>query len=286
MNDKTLLIDIDCAAQTKHVGLARGVYCDNRLTVTDACAMKYTRIDEAVCGWINDWGTASVLLALDSPLGWPSPMGPVLSDHKAGEPIRPTDACVLPNEVGVEARRFFSLETDQFIADHLEGITGHSKTPFDIGADKIARTAHATLCLLARLRRQLDLAIPLAWEPGTVEQVQSIEVYPAATLLVHERDAENLLVPGYKKRENRELREMMIQKIDRYFGSVGRGWDLFTDRAVRDAAEKTDDALDAVVCCLAAADFLTGNVVPPGPKQKALVEKEGWIWVASPPNAR
>ena len=37
------------------------------------------------------------------------------------------------------------------------------------------------------------------------------------------------------------------------------------------------DALDAVVCVLAAADFLMGHARPPDNLELAI--KEGWIWV-------
>ena len=37
------------------------------------------------------------------------------------------------------------------------------------------------------------------------------------------------------------------------------------------------DALDAVVCLLAAMDFLGGYALPPDDRDRA--EREGWIWV-------
>ncbi len=40
------------------------------------------------------------------------------------------------------------------------------------------------------------------------------------------------------------------------------------------------DALDAVVCLLAAADFLGGAAMPP--EDDASAEREGWIWVKDP----
>ena len=44
--------------------------------------------------------------------------------------------------------------------------------------------------------------------------------------------------------------------------------------------ESKSDALDAVICLLAAQDFLIGKAMPPNNHAPAL--KEGWIWVRYP----
>jgi hypothetical protein len=41
--------------------------------------------------------------------------------------------------------------------------------------------------------------------------------------------------------------------------------------------EEDDDVLDAVLCVLAGADFLSGQAYAPG--DMPLARKEGWIWV-------
>ena len=46
--------------------------------------------------------------------------------------------------------------------------------------------------------------------------------------------------------------------------------------AVSLASAQSEDAIDAAVCTLAAADFLSGRAVPPLDHETALVE--GWIW--------
>ena len=61
------------------------------------------------------------------------------------------------------------------------------KTPLDVGADRIARTAYAALHLLGSVRVQLHLSIPLAWAPTDISVVAAIEVYPAATLVSQSR---------------------------------------------------------------------------------------------------
>lgn len=41
-----------------------------------------------------------------------------------------------------------------------------------------------------------------------------------------------------------------------------------------------DDILDAVVCVLAGADYLSGKTIQP--TNEVLAKKEGWIWVWDP----
>ena len=41
----------------------------------------------------------------------------------------------------------------------------------------------------------------------------------------------------------------------------------------------SDDNLDAVLCLLAASDFLNDKSYKPSPEMMSTVEKESWIWV-------
>jgi predicted RNase H-like nuclease len=119
-------------------------------------------IAQTIARWLPTDGRA--LLALDAPLGWPASLGKALADHQAGGP--------LPDP----ANTLFRRETDRFIWQQ----TG--KLPLDVGADRIARTAHAALALLQELRHLTGLSIPLAWEPDFAADMAAIEVYPAGTL--------------------------------------------------------------------------------------------------------
>lgn len=280
MSEKTLLIGIDCAAQTSTLGLARAEFSMGEIVVTEVHSMKYTSdIDDTVSKWIEGRDATGVLLALDSPLGWPATMGPVLSGHDAGGPTHPSDTTLPADKIGDVANHLFRRRTDHVVQQHLKDAALTSRPPFDIGADKIARVAHASLCLLARLRVERKLDLPLAWIPGTVDGVQVIEVYPAATLRVHQdHHDEKLMVTGYKK--TKALREEMFAEIKKVFGSGRNGLSLRFKDGTDERAAKTDHALDAVICCLAAADFLTGEVISPkSVSERTLAEKEGWIWV-------
>jgi hypothetical protein len=55
---------------------------------------------------------------------------------------------------------------------------------------------------------------------------------------------------------------------------------MVLDEAAAAKAVASDDALDAALCCAAAADFMSGNVFEP--QDIDLARKEGWIWVRKP----
>jgi predicted nuclease with RNAse H fold len=197
-----------------------------------------------VTAWLRDSDTPG-LIAIDAPLGWPQGMAKELSGHRAGEPIH-----MAPNEL-------FRRETDRFIQRTLR------KTPLDVGADRIARTAHAALRVLGEIRRELALPIPLAWF-SPPQGVAAIEVYPAATLLAH-----GIRASGYKRSTQVEARQEIITALAR----------IMTIKVQASLLETSADALDAVVCLLAAKDFLDGGAV--GPTNREVAEIEGWIWAPS-----
>ena len=135
------------------------------------------------------------------------------------------------------------------------------KTPLDVGADRIARTAHAALRFLGELRKALSCPVPLAWSANTLEGIAAIEVYPAATLSAH-----GIRSTGYKKPEHVAERREILDALRTHLAlpdNIG-------------LLEEDADALDAVVCLLAAKDFIEGQSVSPHDAQRA--EQEGWIW--------
>jgi predicted RNase H-like nuclease len=173
-----LLIGIDCATQDSKVGLALAAYKDGSVVLERAtlCSRKQSAAG-LLAGWAENV-TLPVLFAVDAPLGWPAKMGSILNRHRAGQPLE------------VPANEFFRRTTDRFIYSLL------GKTPLDVGADRIARTAHAALALLSDVSRRLNSPISLAWSPE-VHGVATIEVYPAATLA-----ARGVRSTGYKKPEH------------------------------------------------------------------------------------
>jgi hypothetical protein len=248
VSGSTFVVGIDCAVDLKKVGAAFSVVKNGfrpaieNLAVVSAAAIAQ-RVSQAV-----DAGHRA-LLAFDSPLGWPSALGPALVAHRAGAPI------------AVPANSLFRREAD----DVVYALT--KQRPLDVGADRIARTAHATLELLADIRRLTVLEIPLAWQPEFVDRAACIEVYPAATLR-----ACGFCHSGYKGNlvPNQERRAAIISSLDVL---------LEISEDCCKVLQASDHALDAAVCVLAAHDFLSGRAR--GPEHRSVAEREGWAWVRS-----
>ena len=241
--DAVTVVGIDCATVDAKVGLAVAT------VVGDRCAVQYAGVcstEQEVAGVVAGWlaGVPRALLAFDAPLGWPEAMGRALAVHRAGDPL------------SVAANNLFRRDTDRFVK------TGSASNRWTVGADRIARTAHAALALLADLRGRTGLPIPLAWTPDDAAPAAAIEVYPAATLLAH-----GIPARGYKKKEQTAERRVIMGHLEGHL-------ELPPDRA---AMEANADAMDAAVCVLAGWDFLRGRCYEPG--DPALARHEGWIWV-------
>ena len=152
--------------------------------------------------------------------------------------------------MGASAHALFRRRTDDAIHQRFR------KRPLEVGANFISRTAVAALALLEELRDEHGHPIPLAWNPAELERVSAIEVYPAATRLAH--------------------------------GSEGRGGSLegleqaLDLTALGGRLPASADAVDALVCVIAAADFLRGRALGPGPADWLSAQQEGWIWTAEP----
>jgi predicted RNase H-like nuclease len=242
----TTVIGVDCATDPRRVGLAlarAGSRTTRVLQVVDGGEAESPAA--CIARWMAD--ADRVLLAMDAPLGWPVALGRRLATHRAGEPFAED-----PNEV-------FRRGTDRFVRWTV------GKQPLDVGADRIARTAHAALGLIEEVRVLARARIPLAWSPDFKEPAAAIEVYPAATLAVH-----GLPASGYKTAEQRDRRNVILRGLKER---------LVLPEDVKPLRANAD-RLDAVVCVLAGLDFLTGAAMAPEDLDTA--RREGWIWVRRP----
>ena len=238
------LIGIDCATDPVRVGLAYGEHAEGKTCVRVAeFGTRSRSIASQVSRWTERWD--QTLIAIDAPLGWPAALGRTLSAHKAGQPIAEH-----PN-------RLFRRETDRVIKEKI------GKLPLDVGADRIARTAHAALQILEDLRVLIRADIPLAWEASFPARVAAIEVYPAGTLAAYHIPAR-----GYKEKHAREKRLAIL-------GAVRKSVTVGDD--VAEPVGSNADVLDAVLCLVAAHDFLSADTIRPS--NQGLARKEGWIWV-------
>ncbi|HCO96973.1 MAG TPA: DUF429 domain-containing protein [Phycisphaerales bacterium] len=235
------IIGIDCATKPKKVGLALGSWHDHKADILATTTGSHDKpIAETIASWIRiDQPT---LISMDAPLGWPARLGCTLASHVSGEFIATT-----PDKL-------FRRATDCMVKKKL------GRQPLDVGADRIARTAHAALQIIGGLGQLTGQSIPLAWDQA-IEGISVIEVYPAATLLAHEIQAS-----GYKKRDQVACRDNIVEDL-RSCLTLPSDISLMRSNA---------DVLDAVVCVLAAVDFLLGRVVEPEDRELAM--KEGWIW--------
>jgi predicted RNase H-like nuclease len=236
------IIGIDAATKARRVGLAVARYDEGTAEVTD---VSVGGTFPALVERVADAARAPCLLAIDAPLGWPAALSRELAEHRAGGPL---DA---------DADALFHRHTDEVVQREL------GKRPLEVGANLIARTAHAALGILEAIREQTGFDIPLAWGPD-VSEAAAIEVYPGATLVAHD-----IPTRGYKARGAAGVaaRENVVADLD----------DLL-DLPDTSLLVENDDVLDAAVCVLAAVDFLTGACIPPGDDLDRLAV-EGWIWV-------
>jgi hypothetical protein len=148
--------------------------------------------------------------------------------------------------MGACSDQLFRRATDLDIKQRFQ------KRPLEVGANLISRTSVAALELLEQLREQTRQDIPLAWCPGDLRPMAAIEVYPAATRLAH----------GAPDRS----------------GSLVGLEHLLDCSALGQPLPQSADAIDALVCVLAAADFISGKARPPADQDLARIE--GWIWTA------
>lgn len=245
------ILGIDCSTNDKNVAVAAGSLDKGTLAVEEPviCGGPAGRAADVILKRLRPG--EPTLLAMDAPLGWPSSLGPALSDHRAGLTIP------------IQANELFRRTTDRMVKEVID------QQPLDVGADRIARTAHWALMLLGELRSVTGQAIPLAWKPTDVTGIAAIEVYPAATLKVR-----GISSVGYKKKEQEAARRNIIAPLGRFICLP-----LDLARLV-----ECGDAIDAVVCVLAGADFLQACCVEP--TDVRIAQREGWIWVKAPDTAR
>ncbi len=246
------VIGVDWAASDERkCGLALAAIHDDAVVIRELLTGREAtdkRSAPQIIAWLRRHPDA--LLAVDAPLGWPARLADGVAAHVAGEPLG----------VMYDARAFFTRATDRFLQQTLR------KTPLEVGADRIARTAFSALSLIRELRGATGLPLRLAWHAG---ERGVLEVYPAATLKVIAQGAK---LPPYKKPEHLEARRAITTLLAPHV--------RFTDEQ-RQRAIGCDHLLDAMLCTLAGADFARGLALPPPADLRAEAQREGWIWVRS-----
>lgn len=284
------IIGIDCAAQPKDFGLARGLVRGSTVEIVEVDKGKGSDncLDDLVgqvqC-WINRHnpdGLGKTLLALDAPLGWPIHMTRALHDHRAGASFgRPSDPRHKDRNPG---NHLFRRHSDRFIAQKFSG------APLDIGADRIARVARSALELLGRLETPggRQSAVPLLWNPRDLDRLGAIEVYPRLTLRhLHGSRKKEL---HYKGKKHAQSRSEIVDKILPTRLTLDNDH-LRQQTSKRERLDYDHDRIDAALCVLEGLHFLLAQSVGPAHPEAAawLTEEtattvddiktsEGWIW--------
>lgn len=269
------VIGIDYATTAGNLGVAIARIEGTTVTVTDlpkhsgpSALPSESVIAEALAPKLAS--ADPILLAVDIPFGWPAGMGPALSAHHAGEQIESP------------AAEFFLRHTDRHVQERVAELNLQDRAgairPMSVGADRIARAALSWQKALHRLRTAHGHPIPVLVRSDRPPGSGAIEVYPAATLR-----AFGLPFTGYKGSESaaRDRRAQILAGLE----ALGLRPDP-EERALRHRLVDSDHALDAVICTLAAREFLRGNVYDPPADRRELIRKEGWMWVPVLPNDR
>lgn len=214
-----------------------------------------------VVDWLTD---VPAILCVDTPIGWPAAMGPALVEHRAGEPV------------GRGADELFRRCTDHDIRRRL------GKTPLDVGADRIARTALATLDLIddirARLRQRDGRVVAPVVRRATLQEPENtvplMESYPAGWFA-----SERILTRGYRPPAARDRRRALYTAVQE---AIGRAAMRYSSAVPAEQVVDRADDLDALVCTLNGVDAIAGLCPEPGSPCDAVATTEGWIWCKDP----
>lgn len=238
------IIGVDCAVAPEKTGIAIGRWNRAKGSLRLEATERGSEERPPVAVILEALEEVS-LIAMDAPLGWPRAFGEVLAGHEAGGAIE------------ADRSHFFRRLTDDEIARRL------GKRPMDVAADRIGRTAFAALEILAHLRSEGWRPLTLAWRPDDCAGgVRAIETYPAGLL-----KAAGLPASGYKGASDRAVREEILAALSEEMEIACPLTPMLED----------PDQLDAAICCLGAADFLSRRT--PEPEDMSRARKEGWIWV-------
>ncbi len=185
---------------------------------------------------------------IDCPLGWPAAFVDFLDRQRRG-------AVRLDEVDSVPARRAIVYRRTDLVC-----LAGGDR-PLSVAADRIAHPALRAAGLLAVLAGQ-GVDVNRAGHGAVVE------TYPAAALRRW-----GLPSRTYKRAANGPARRLLVDGL-----LTAVPW-LEVGRADRELLERSDDALDAVICALVARASLLGAVREPAPADADLAAVEGWIAV-------
>jgi predicted nuclease with RNAse H fold len=249
-------IGVDLAAQPERTVAAR-VHWDAAEAADAALPVEYIeRVDDAILLALFEEGAK---VGLDCPLGWPSAFVDTLAAHHAGRP--------LPART-----RHGRLDALSFrVTDEVVLALPGGRRPLSVATDLLGVVALRAVHVLDELTRR-GVTIDRSGRTGPVA-----ETYPAAAVR-----AWNLNPGGSYKRADEQsgaLRDGIVARLE---DGLGRRF----DEPTRQAARRSHDHLDALLCALVARAVERGQTLTPADAaQVQAAVTEGWIHVPTGPLA-
>lgn len=236
----TRTVGVDLAASPSKTAVAVVEWRGSGASVTDVVMPA----DDAA---IRELADGAQRIGVDAPFGWPDSFVEFVGQHHRGRTASGLDLDDVSRRRPLVYRR-----TDLVVAGLPNG-----RRPLSVSADQIAHVAFRCAGLLADL--SVDDRVD-GW---------AVEAYPAAALTIW-----GLRPRGYKRAENRPVREIMVTELD-----SAAPWLELGDHA--QAMIDDDDIFDAVITALIARAAALGRTHHPSPEDRSIAVREGWIHVPS-----
>ncbi|WP_279101732.1 DUF429 domain-containing protein [Gordonia bronchialis] len=236
----TRTVGVDLAASPSKTAVAVVEWRGSGASVTGVAMPA----DDAV---IRELADGAQRIGVDAPFGWPDSFVEFVGRHHRGR----TESGLELDDVS-HRRPLVYRRTDLAVTGLPNG-----RRPLSVSADQIAHVAFRCAGLLADL--DVDNRVD-GW---------AVEAYPAAALTFW-----GLRPRGYKRIENRPVREIMVAEL-----RAAAPWLELGDHA--QAMIENHDVFDAVITALIARAAALGRTRRPAPEDLPIALREGWIHVPS-----
>lgn len=194
----------------------------------------------------------STCAGVDVPFGWPEPFLATVLAHQRGE-------LEAPESTGRDWRRDRAMRGTDYVVRARTGLW-----PLSVSTDRIGLPALRWAGIAARLAAHgVDTA-----RDGSGRVA---EVYPAGALACWGFPAR-----GYKGRVGAGRRALLVEELT-------RAWPWLDWHGEEAACRASDDLLDAVLCALVAREVDRGRTARPGPEQREITRREGWVHLPRSP---
>jgi predicted nuclease with RNAse H fold len=246
--DTTLTLGIDLSSDPARTAACAIAWRDGRATVG---TVEAGLDDGELHARIARVDAAGGVTGIDAPFAWPVPFREALDAHARDGSF----------PAAYRDPRLQFRATDLFVA-------GVARRPLSVSTNLIGVTAMRCARLLHEVGARRGARVDPAGTDGVAE------VYPAAALVAWGGRGEDLDPQGYKTGPAaRAARGRLVGAL------AARAW-LHLPAAAREACERSDHALDAVLAALAARAVQRGlTYAPQTAEQRRLASVEGWIHV-------